>query len=117
MDKEKKKYNRKSANKWSPEVFKFVKGNLHLKNREIVVQIKKKFGMETTEGNLGVQMAHHGIKRKYIKKKPKILNKFREEKGMSKKEIKESLKNMGADDPEDDDDLSEEFSADEESDE
>jgi hypothetical protein len=119
VGKEKKKYKKRTDNKWTPEVFDFVKKNLHLKNREIAEAINKKFKINTTEGSLGVQMAHHGIKRKEIHGKArepdmrkmnkgnvKALTKFREDKGMSKKEISASLRDMGADD----DDAVDEFS-------
>jgi len=58
-----KQYEKRKENKWSPEVFDFVRKNLHLKNKEIEEAINKKFKIGTTEGSLGVQMAHQGIKR------------------------------------------------------
>lgn len=51
------------GNKWSEEVFAFIKKNLNLSNAELTEKVNKKFKIGTTEGSLGVQIAKHGIKR------------------------------------------------------
>ena len=119
---------KKEKGKWSKEVFDFVKDNLHLRNREIAEKINKKFGLNTTEKNLGVQMVHQGINRKklnirYRKAREPDIRKISpsvkkrpttpkvgmraiivEEKPMTQKEINKSLKDM---DPEDEDAIDE----------
>ena len=104
-----KPYVKKKINKWSKEVFDFVKDNLHLKNKEIVEKINKKFGLNTTEKNLGVQMAHQGINRKklnirYRKAREPDMRKYssgrkkKEIEYTTNKEIDESMKDIHIDD-------------------
>lgn len=79
VNKKKKTLGEKSK-KWSPDVFSFIKKNLNLSNRELTAEVNKKFGMETTERSLGVQISHHGISRKNLEvKKTKVKKKSRED--------------------------------------
>ena len=64
--------------KWSEEAFEFIEENIdEMNNQEIIKELKKKFGIETTEKNLSQRLWLHGIKRvkrirkNNIKKKPK----------------------------------------------
>lgn len=102
------KFYKKKKGKWTKEVFEFIKDNLNLKRKDLVEKVNKKFGLNTTYGSLSFYMSREGINKKKFDEKhlnkgnPKSLRKYQEEKGMTKKEINKSLKDMHADDPDDD---------------
>jgi hypothetical protein len=58
------KFRKRESNKWTSEIFSFIKDNLELSNPELIKEIKRKFNMKVTYSALCSQMSIQRISRK-----------------------------------------------------